>query len=186
MIHNLTEKQLQALRWIMKQVEDNVLQESFIVISSSTVDSPDAILIPGISDLPDYINAGALEALTISGVLRRSRAPGGAVRYTLTKKANSVAAFDFGNPEPGPITLYIKKTYPLIKARFDLPEFKGLCFDLDVDPDRYIEDKKNRELELCRYLWRVGRLQELTPALQKLRPNFDDWPPYPGQEGADG
>ena len=184
MIHNLTDKQLQALRWIMKRVEDEIFQESFIVISSSTVGSPDAILIPGISDLPDYIDAGALEALTISGILRRSRALGGAARYTLTRKAYNVAAFDFDNPEPGPITLYVKKTYPLIKARFDLPEFKELCFDLDVDPDRDIEHKKIRELELMSHLHRVGQLKELTPTLQKFRPNFDDWPPYPGDETA--
>ena len=180
MIYDLTEKQFQALKWITKRIEDGTFQnQSFIVVLSSTVGSPDAIVISGIDDLPDYINAGALEALSSSEVLDRRRVNARAIRYTLKEEANYVSAFDFNNLEPNSITLYIKKMYPLIKDRFDLQDFEELCFLVDVDPDRDIKHIKNRELELLKHLARVGRLQELTPILQKLRSNYNDWLPYP-------
>ena len=41
MIHNLTDKQLQALRWLVKQINDGNLEESFIVTDMSSVISTD-------------------------------------------------------------------------------------------------------------------------------------------------
>ena len=183
MIHNLTEKQLQALRWIMKQVEDDVLQESFIVISSATLASPDAILISGIEDLPDYINAGALDALSITRILASNRTPGGATRYTLTGEAYRVAAFDFNNPEPDPINFYMRETYYLIQKHFNREELERACFELGFQPDWVFGDKTDWPLHLLLYLYRQNRLGDLPPVLEKLRPGID-WLPYPGNETA--
>ena len=183
MIHNLTDKQIQALRWIMKQVEDDVLQESFIVISSATLASPDAILISRIEYLPDYINAGALDALSTSGILVPNHASGGATRYTLTGEAYGVAAFDFNNPEPDPINFYMRETYYMIQKHFNREELEGACFELGFQPDWVFGDKTDWPLYLLLYLYRQNRLGDLPPVLETLRAGID-WPSYPGNETA--
>ena len=187
MIHNLTDNQLQVLRWLVKQVKEGKIEESFFARAIMKDYSIYRVKIVGGPEVPDFVDFGALDALAADKVLFKKPSPNAvhSGTYTLREIAYQIVAFDFDNPEPSPITSYIKQIIPLIKARFGLDDFNyELCFELDVDFERYIEDRKHREIELCRYLWRVGRLQELTPALQRFRPDFDDWPPYPGEETA--
>ena len=177
MIHDLTGKQLQTLRWLVVQIRNGDIEESFKIGVSHLFGSREIVMLNG-RDRSKYLDSGVLSALVAEGILVHN--PSINEKYTIRNRAYEIIDFDFDNPKPSPISSYIKQTYPLIKARFDLPEFEELCFDLDVDPDRDIENMKNRELELLRHLYHLGQLQKLILSLKKFRPNYDDWLPYPG------
>ena len=178
MIHNLTDKQLQALRWIVDKFNNNVDNESFIVPKSQL----EPIQIKGFDNLPDYVNAGSLNALTASDILVPSYEPN-FTRYTLTKAAYRIATFDFDNPKPDPLNLFAKETYYLVYKHFDYEELDEVCFELNIKPDWVYGDKTNRPLYLLLHLYDHNRLADLSPVLKRLRPGIN-WPPYPGNETA--
>ena len=180
MIHKLTDKQLQALRWIVKHVKDDKLGESFITTDLTANEDDSDVLMLGELRNPDFIDFGVLDVLTVSGALIFNP---GYRRYTLTQTAYEIADFDFNNPEPDPLSLYMKEVYPLIQKHFDREELKGLCLELDVQLDWVLGDKTDWPLHLLLYLYRQNRLNKLPAALQSMRPGID-WPPYPGQETA--
>ena len=180
MDNNLTDKQLQALRWIIEQVSNDTLQETFLVISVATLGDPEGILVDGVKDTPTYVNLGALHALITSGIIIADRTARSGIRFTLTKAAYERAAFDFDNPEPDPIRSYLQKTLRLIPTAFEPDEFKGVCFDLSINAEWELGDKKNWPTELLLYLYRRNRLHELPAVLREHRPGIN-WSPYPGQ-----
>jgi hypothetical protein len=172
MIHNLTDKQLQALRWLVKQVRDGGIGESFKFVVQSTFKSEIRMLDK--TTPPNYLDSGVLDALTASKILVSSMDQS---RYTLTKKAYEIADFDFDNPEPDPINLFMREAYHLIQRHFNREELEGVCFELGFQPDWVFGDKTDWPLHLLLYLYRQNQLDKLLPILQKLRPDVD-WPMY--------
>ena len=189
MIHNLTDKQLQGLRWLIKQVRDGKAKESFKANPSASIrvlggpsrpHLPSKFLVNR-HPAPDCLDSGVFDALVASEILifnpKRQT-------YTLTRKAYEVADFDFNNPEPSPINLYMRETCSLIRKYFNREELDEVCFELDVKPDWIFGDKTDWPLHLLLYLYNQNRLVDLPPVLEKLRPGID-WPAYPGNETAD-
>ena len=187
MIHNLTDKQLRALRWLVKQVNEGRLEESFYV--SNLVTDTELMGVSFYNDLeiPDHLDYGVLNALVADRVLifRPDRNALYSGTYTLTRRAYEITTFDFDNPEPDTKRSYLKETLHLIPKYFEPDEFKAVCFDLSVNAEWELGDVKSWPLELLRYLYRQNRLHELPAVLREHRPGID-WPPYPGQERING
>ena len=134
MIHNLTDKQLQALRWLAKQVRSGKLEESFVVQRASIVylaPQDDSLKIAiNKNPVPDFLDFGVLDALLAEGVIVSSSSN----RYTLRKKAYKIADFDFDNPKPDPISPVplmpdVAKIRQLLVDVFDDEEFISFCSD---------------------------------------------------------
>lgn len=176
-MHNLTQKQLDALRWFMRRIENGVIEETFF-LSELNVSGGSAIIMPGLrgENVPDSIDIGAVNALVVDGVFIKN---GG--EYTATKRAYEIFSFDFGNPHPIPVTQFIKDTHRKIQAAFNREELEKVCFELGVNPDWVFGDKTDWPFELLHYLYRQNRLAELVPILEAERP-LVDWPRYPSGE----
>jgi hypothetical protein len=93
MTHDLTDQQLQVLRWIIEQVKNKALEETFFVVSMPTGVDPNAIVINGISELPDYVHLGTLNALANfePKILIQKQTRLG-IRHTLTRAAYEISA----------------------------------------------------------------------------------------------
>lgn len=96
----------------------------------------------------------------------------------VTRRAFEIIAFDFDNPHPDPIRTFIRETHRLILKSFNREELRQICFNLGINTDWVFGDKIDWPFELLLYLYRNNRLIELTPILQRERPNVD-WPIYP-------
>jgi hypothetical protein len=180
-LHNLTEHQLKILRWIVKQVKDGELKETFEVAHISTMKET-TLFFPELrgKNIPDYIDLGALNALVIEDVLRGSFVTRDTNNYTLTRRAYEISDFDFSNPNPDPIRDYVKEAYRIMESRFSNPELKTLCFQLDINPDRvFATDDLDWPRQLLLYLYRRNRVGDLGHAISEFRPDIMDWPSFP-------
>lgn len=180
MLHNLTDKQLEALRWIVQHIKDGILNETFEVAYVQWSDG-DRLFFPELRGKggvnPDPINIGVLDALVASGILIPARLSRDTTRYTLTRAAYEITVFDFSNPEPDPLRSYIKETHHLVQRHFNPDELRQVCFELGVN-DWVFGSNPDRPFELLLYLYRQNRLNELTPILQEQRPGVT-WPDFP-------
>jgi len=176
MNHNLTDKQLEALRWLVGQVKDGAIGESFTVQDAST--AAGVKILVDFKKLPESLGLGTLDALSASDVLVSNPYE---KRYTLTRKAYEIATFDFSNPEPDPIRSCVKETHRLMLKSFGRDDLRQVCFELNVDPEWVFGDEKDWPFQLLLYLYRQNRLGELAPILQEQRPSVE-WPPFPTYE----
>ena len=137
MIHNLTDKQLQALRWLVKQINGGVLEESFYASSLVTETGIMGVAFYNDLETPEYLDFGVLDALVADKVIVNKLSPKASYSgtYTLTRKTYEIAVFDFDNPEPDPLRSYIQKTLRLIPPAFEPDEFKEVCFELSINAE---------------------------------------------------
>lgn len=177
-MHNLTNKQLNALRWFMEGIENGYLGESFILNEVNTLGGS-SVLIPQLRgrDVPEFVDMGTITALVADMVFIRVGA-----EYTVTRRAYEISSFDFGNPHPLPVTQFIKDTHRKIQTAFNREELKHVCFELGISPDWAFGDKTDWPFELLHYLYRQNRLAELVPILEAERP-LVDWQRYPDNDG---
>lgn len=170
MNHNLTQKQLEALRWLMNQIKVGELEESILIVKSVVR----GIVIGGFNgDVPDIFNSGVLDTLIADGALVVND-----VLYTVTKRAYEIIAFDFNNPQPDPLRTFILETYKLMNIAFNREEFSQLCFEININPEWVLGDSRDWPFELLQYLYRHNRLNELPSILRKKRPKID-WLVFP-------
>ena len=175
MIHNLTDKQLKALRWLVKQISDNKIGERFVV----TVAPNDKrrLFFDERNYAPPCMDIGVLDVLSTSEIIVRSPSLYEAA-YTVTQKVYEIAAFDFDDPELDSISLYMREVYHLIRKHFNREELEGVCFELGFQPDWVFGDKTDWPLHLLLYLYRQNQLSDLPPVLEKLRTGVV-WPKFP-------
>ena len=171
MNHNLTDKQLDALRWLVENIENGELEESFIPVVGGILTIADFS-----GKVPDHVNFGSLEALVADGAFIKS-----GQQYIVTRRAFEITAFDFENPRQDPTRTFIHETHRLILERFNREELTLVCFDLGINTDWVFGDKTDWPFELLLYLYRNNRLNELTPILKEKRPNIT-WSVFPGQK----
>ncbi len=175
MYHNLTDKQLAVLRWLVERIENGELKES-VIISDPAVNldyDRDAFGLLILSEGPDYLNIGSMSALAADGsfIVNNSL-------WTITRRGYEVATFDFSSTQTDPMRVYIKETHRLMLERFNREELAQVCFGLSINTDWVFGEKRDWPFELLLYLYRNNRLSELPPVLQKKRPR-EDWPKYP-------
>lgn len=172
-MHNLTTKQLNALRWFMEHIEKGKLEESFFVKELEGLGGSQMFIIGFRKEIPDYLNTGIMNALVEDRAFIRT-----GKEYTVTKRAFEIISFDFESPNPSPAHTFIKETYKKVQESFDREELKTLCFELQVNPDWVFGDKADWPFYLLQYLYRQNRLKELPSILSEKRPNID-WPAFP-------
>jgi hypothetical protein len=178
MNHNLTPKQLDSLRWLINQIEVGEIGESIIAGEGSSIKGTSTFFIVNFrGEIPGCLDLGVLDALVADGAFVVN-----GEKYTVTKRAFEIIAFDFENPYPDPLRTFILKTYRLMSAAFNRGEFSQLCFELNVNPEWAFGDSRDWPFELLQYLYRHNRLDELPPILQQKRPKID-WPVFPVDSG---
>ena len=173
-MHNLTQKQLEALRWFMERIENGVLEETFLIGELNVLGGA-AIIMPRLrgEDIPKSIDIGVINALVADGVFIKN---GG--EYTVSKRPYELVSFAFSNPPPVPVASFMKETHQNLLMAFNREELRRVCFELGINPDWVFGDKTDWPFELLHYLYRQNRLDELTPILVAERPNIQ-WPLYP-------
>ncbi len=177
MIHNLTSKQLDSLRWLMDLIQSGELQESTVINEIKTTGGSSWLIENFRGEVPEGFDAGVLDALVADGAFIVN-----GKKFTATKRAYEIIAFDFENPHPDPLRTFILATYNSMSMAFNREEFSQLCFEVNVNPEWAFGDHKDWPFELLQYLYRHNRLDELPPILQQKRPKID-WPVFQVDSG---
>lgn len=168
MIHNLTDKQLRVLKWIVEQVEAGEIEESFTVrrIARINQGGPKELSVGG-KDAPDFVDIGSLDVLVSMGFLVHSPS---SYKYTLIQKAYEVAA-------PKGQELKRIQLRDALLNHFNENELEDLCFELDVNYEDLPGSARPQKVrELISYFERLrpGRVQTLETYVREKRPHAFD------------